>query len=410
MILAAASLLPGVASAQADVSPWDERRAVARAVARAPEVRRAASLLEEARARRAYSRVSPVGNPVVSLRAMVGVPDLPAATYALTVGVPFDVSGARSRRREEVVWGEREAEAQLESAVNDARHRARLAWVELGVANEAVRVTRERADTARALLAQSRARIEAQAITALDLALTQREAAIAEAEHEVAARHRARSLERFRDALDLGPDEPVEVTALSPPAMPPLARADALAAARAARAEPRRWAAAAARQRASADRLRAESIAPLLINGEVEWQGYSQSSVGVSAQWALPVARVAQGERAEALASAGTSRVEGELAGRAVAREVAGAYAALEHSLAELVALTERAIPAAEEAVSLTEALRERGAAELFRVLAAQQELAAARGRRLEALREAWRARLDLDRATSTDPHARSVP
>ncbi|MEZ4390610.1 MAG: TolC family protein [Polyangiales bacterium] len=410
MILAAATLLPRAAAAQADAPSWDEARAVARAVSRSPEVRRAAAVLEEARARDVYARVSPVGNPVVSLRAMVGVPDLPAATYALTVGVPFDVSGARTRRRDEVAWGVREAEAQLEAALNDARSRTRLSWVELGLADEAVRVSRSRLETARALVEQAQARAEALAVTALDLALTRRDAALAEAELAVAARHRAQSLTRFREVLDLGPEEPAEVSPLPPPAMPPMDLAQALAAARAGRAEPRRWAASAARQRASAGRLRAESVAPLLLNGEVEWQGYSQTSVGVSAQWALPLARTAQGERAEALAGARTALVEGELARRAVEREVAGAYAALEHSLAELAALSERAIPAAQEAVSLTEALRERGAAELFRVLAAQQELAAARGRRLEALREAWRARLELDRATSTNPHARSVP
>lgn len=408
--LAASLLAPLPVAAQSDVAPWTEDRAVARAVTHAPEVRRAAALLREAQARRAFGDVSPIGNPVVAVRAMVGVPDIPAATYALVVGVPFDLAGARSRRRSEGAHSEREAEARVEVAVNDARARARFAWVEAALADESLRVAARRAMTAREILARVREQADAHAATALDVTLAERESALADAERAVVARARELALSRLRDALDLTPGEAVDIAPLGLPAVPTTSVAEVLAAARLARAEPRVYAAASARMRAAASRLRAEAIAPLIVNGEVEWQGYSQSSVGLSAQWALPLTRTAQGERAEAMASSQTAALEAELATRASSREALAALAALRHAVDELRVLTERVLPASERAVELTEALRANGAVEFFRVLSARQELALAQSRRIEALREAWRARLELDRATATNPFSRSSP
>lgn len=393
---------PAALAQQDAPTPWDEPRAIARAVARAPEVRRASSLLAEARARQAWGQVPVVGNPVVSLRAMVGVPDTPAATWGLFVGLPFDVSGARARRRDEAAWGEREAEARVDAAVNEARHRARVAWVGLSLAEAAVSVAEARRATSEEMLARVHARADAHASTALDLALAERDAAEADTELHAARRVREDARARFRDALDLDPTEPLAVPPLGPPALPAESLAVSLEAARANRAEPRALAAAASRLRTASRRLRAESVAPVVVAAEYEWQGYVQSSVGASAQWALPVARTAQGERAEALAAANSADVERELATRGVARETVAAWSALRHAVDEVSALDARVIPAAERTVSLTEALASSGAVEFFRVLSARQQLATARVRRVDALREAWRARLELDRATAT--------
>lgn len=407
---AAVALYGSASSAQQHDATWTERRVIERAVTHAPEVRRAVAQLQEAQSRRAYGEVSPVGNPVVGLRAMVGVPDIPAATWALVLGIPFDVAGVRSRRQREVSLGESEALARVEAAANEARHRARAAWVETALAEESLRVASARVETAQEVLDRVRARASSRASTDLDVALAERELATAEAERAVAARDHETALGRLRDALDLAPTEAVSAPALTPPPLPTGSALEASQRAATARAEPRAFAFAASRLRASASRLRAEAVAPLLINGEAEWQGYAQSSVGVSAQWALPVLRTAQGERAEALAAARTATLEGELRGRALGREAAAAFEALRHAAEEYRTLDARAVPAAERALSLTESLSESGAVEFFRVLAARQELATARSRRIAALREAWRARLDLDRATAYDPLTRSQP
>jgi cobalt-zinc-cadmium efflux system outer membrane protein len=409
-LLAALLLRTAGAFAQNDAAVWTETRVLTRASAHAPEVLRARARLDEAQSRRAYGEVPVVGNPQVGLRAMVGVPDVPAATWALVVGVPFDVGGARGRRRDEAGLGVREAEALVEVAQNEARHRARVAWVDLGIAEEALRIAAARVETAAEVLRRVQARAGAQAATALDVALAERESATALAERAVAARDRETASGRLRDALDLGPTEAVAAPPPPPPELPGGTAAAAVARSAGALAEPRAFAFAASRLRASASRMRAEAVSPLLLSGEVEWQGYTQSSVGVSAQWALPVARTAQGERAEALAGARTAALEGELRARALGREAAAAFEALRYASEELRALDADAVPAAERALALTESLSESGAVEFFRVLSARQELATARNRRLQALREAWRARLDLDRATAFDPLSRSAP
>lgn len=409
-LLAALLLRTAGAFAQADTAEWTEARVLARASAHAPEVLRARARLDEAQARRAYGEVPVVGNPQVGVRAMVGVPDVPAATWALVLGVPFDVGGARGRRRDEAAYGVREAEAAVEVAQNDARHRARTAWVDVGVAEAALRVARARAETAAEVLRRMEARAASRAATELDRTLAEREFAVAAAEVAVAERDRAVAAGRLRDALDLGATERLEVLPLQLPPAPSLSAEEAARRALDARAEPRMFAAAAARLRATAGRARAESVAPLVVNGEVEWQGYTQSSVGVSAQWALPVARTAQGERAEALAASRTAAQEGALSARALGREAAASTEALTRAVEELRVMDEQVLPAATRAVALTEALAESGAVEFFRVLTARQELAAAQSRRLDALREAWRARLDLDRALALAPTPRSAP
>ena len=111
-----------------------------------------------------------------------------------------------------------------------------------------------------------------------------------------------------------------------------------------------------------------------------------------------------------ARARSGSAAEEGVVGGGALGREAAAATEAVGRAMEELRVMDERVIPAATRAVALTEALSESGAIEFFRVLAARQELAVAQSRRLEALREAWRARLDLDRAIALAPTPRSAP
>jgi hypothetical protein len=106
--LLGASLLLSAARAlaQHDAPAWTEARAISRAVTHAPEVRRAVALLEESRARRAYAEVPAVGNPTVAVRAMVGVPDVPAATYGRwSSGCPSTWPARARADADEVVLG-----------------------------------------------------------------------------------------------------------------------------------------------------------------------------------------------------------------------------------------------------------------------------------------------------------------
>jgi cobalt-zinc-cadmium efflux system outer membrane protein len=379
---------------------WDEAAVRARASERAPEVIRAQSALSEALTLAVNARMPVLGNPAVGVRAMVGLPDAPAATYALLVGVPIDVSGARGRWSEEARWATRAAEARMDVARSESRANALDAWAELLVAEASVSVASTRLDAARDLRATVEARFASQSATALDTALAARELAEAESELHAATRVRAAAQGQLREVLLLAPSDRVSVPSPYAPSLPPgLTRERAIALAVSRRRELAAHEFSAQRWRASATRLLHESTPPLFIAAEVEWQGYSQASFGASAGWSLPISHTRQPERAAADAQSRTEQTERALAHHAAAHEAARAFSDLELALAELDALDARALPAAERVTSLTDQLFAQGAADAPRVLRARQDLYALRARRLEALRTAWRARVALERA-----------
>jgi cobalt-zinc-cadmium efflux system outer membrane protein len=381
---------------------WTETLAVARAEARAPRVQTARAALDTARATTAYSRVPILGNPLVGLRAMVGLPDSTAATYAVYLGFPFDVGGSRGRWRREAEFAIAEAQAELDAVRIDARADARLAYAEAAVAAERVRVTSARLETARELLARTEARYRASAANELDRTLADREVAIAEAELAGARRDRDAAFARFRSAVDLGPNDPVEFVAVDAPLFEPgLTREAAIQRAIAQRPEPRALAATRRRWLSAGDRLRAEAIAPLVVAAEAEYQSYQYLSFGVSMNWSLPILHTAQGPRANARAEAAMAEVRRTTTIRDLGRQAAAAWDALRGALDEYHALHDHAVPALERTLALTETLLEAGNADWFRVLLARQELASARLRALDALRAAWNARVSLDRITA---------
>jgi outer membrane protein TolC len=325
----------------------------------------------------------------------------------LLVGVPFDLTGARQHYGDEARWASVEAEARLDVARNDAAALARDAWVDVAVSDAAIALASARLATADALLSAVRARLDAQSATALDLALAERERAGAEFDLVTARRERDAAAARLREALSLSPLNEVEVASIGAPTVPvgwTRERAVALAAQH--RRESSAFAAAARRLSASRQRLHHEATAPLFVAGEVEWQGYSQASFGFSAQWALPLSQTNQGDRALADAQSRTQDEQRALALRGAGHDGATAFTELERRLEELSVLEERAIPAAERALSLTEALFRAGSIDAFRLLLARQQLFADRARRLDALRAAWHARVALDRATGQGDRA----
>lgn len=336
----------------------------------------------------------------MGLRALVGVPNREAAVWGLIVGFPIDVSGRRTYWHRETSWAVRAAEAQLAAAINEARARAREAYIEVATADAMVRATGARVETAREVLSRVRARFEAQAATALDVALSERELGEAEADHAAARRDREEAAGRLRELLNLPPTAPVVVEPIRAPTLPEgLTRESAIARALRHRREPAALAASAMRLRLSSDRLRAQALDPLFVAGEFEWQGYQQSSFGASVQWSLPLFQLAQGERAVALAEAAVTDVQRTLSSQQIARETATAWDVLVLRLEELSALEQRAVPALERALALTEEMFDAGAVDYFRVLLARHELATMRIRQLQVAREAWRARVALDRA-----------
>jgi cobalt-zinc-cadmium efflux system outer membrane protein len=383
-----------------DDGAWTEARVVARAAQRSPEVARSRTALYEAHALSMFSRLPRVGNPTVGVRAMVGVPDVPAATYALLVGMPIDLSGARAQWSDEARWAVREAEFRVDVALNDACAQAREAFSDAAIAQATIALFEQRRETADALVRAARARLAAQSATALDVALAEQEASAAELSLLDARREREAALGRLRELLALTVEERISVSPIDEPTMPVgLSRERAASMAIARRRESASLRAAAQRLRASSTRLHHEATAPLFVAAEVEWQGYSVASLGVSAQWSLPVSLTNQGERATAQAQARAADEQRSIAELAVANQAAAAWTELELRLSELALLRTRSIPAAQRALDLTEALFRAGTIDSYRLLRARDELYAQQQRRLDAMRSAWRARVQLDRA-----------
>ncbi|AKF02929.1 RND efflux system, outer membrane lipoprotein CmeC [Sandaracinus amylolyticus] len=381
---------------------WSLRAAAARAITGAPRVQAARAQVDAARAHLAHRSVPVVGNPYVSVRALFGMPDQSAATYGVVLGLPFDLSGRQSAWSHEIDQLVEESEEIAEAAANEARAEVASAYVDLAIAQERLAVAEDRLRVAGASHASVRARAEASDATVLDVSLAASELGIARA--EVADRRRAllAAQAAFRAALDLDPDVSPEVEPLAgagPPGDVDLATAITLASER--RAEPRAHQAAARRYRLSEDRLFAESIDLLLVGLEWESQGNQRTahSWGVSATMGLPLIRTAQGERAVARGQSDLELELSVLAERSVEREAAAAWAALQTSLDHLRVIDDEALAAAERALAMSEELLAAGAVDLFRVLNARREVYALRAQRLDALRDAWNARIALERA-----------
>ncbi|MFO0560696.1 MAG: TolC family protein [Polyangiales bacterium] len=386
---------------RADRPLWSERAVIARAIEHSPDVVRARAAQYEASALATFARVPRVGNPTVGVRAMVGVPDAAAATYALIVGIPLDVSGARSHWSTEALWAAREAEARLDVARNEACSAAREAWMNAVIATESVRLADERRALALSLLEAARRRLDAQSATALDLALAEQSASDAELAVVTARREREAALSALRTLLSLDPSHELRLPTLEAPTMPAqMSRERAAALALAHRREAAALDASARRLRTSTTRLHHEATAPIFVAAEVEWQGYTQASIGASAQWSLPVALTNQGERATADAQARAADEQRAVAERQVSNEAAAAWTELELRLSELAVIERQSLPAAQRVLSLTEALFRAGTVDSYRLLRARDELFAQQQRRVDALRAAWRARIALDQST----------
>jgi outer membrane protein TolC len=367
-----------------------------------PRIRNAVARLEAARAYRAFGKLPVVGNPIVNLRAMIGKPDSPAATYALYFGMPFDVSRKRQAWRSEAGAIIAEAEANLQVARNEVRAVAQQAYVLVAMGEAAQRVADESAENALDVLRRIQARFDARAATLLDVALAEREYGEAKADTARIRRELIEAHAGFRQVLDLPPTERVDVIPLDHPAVPDgLSLEGAVTRALDRRREMAALDSAVQRYRRSDSRLRKEAIAPLTVAFEEESQQNhnTNSTVGFGMSSELPVIFKNQGERAVAKGQAEAFEVEREMTEHGVAREAAVAFQRLETALQELTVLEEQASTAADRALAMTNELLEAGAVDYFYLLTARRSAFQLRARKVSSLRDAWLSRIALERA-----------
>jgi outer membrane protein TolC len=397
---------PLTASAQDASTLWTDARVVARATEHAPLVREARAELDRATAGRVSGERPPIGNPLVGVMLLPGVPDFGAWTTAVSVGIPIEVSGLRGVWSREAERGVQAARARLLDATLRATCGARRARVELSIAEALLNVQREHLVTTQETERRVRARSEAGASTGLDVALAERETAMAEAELAAAEVQVVDARAALRSALDLRPTDPVEVDAPGRPEGVEAATLEAVTARAAGRrADVVAHEHDAERLSLAEARVGRGAIAPLMVGFEAQQVAVGPQdlgvSVGASLRWELPIVQRAQGDRAMLRADASAARTVASILRAQVARDVGHYAESLARSLAELDAIEHRAIPAAERVSRATEAAFSTGALDTFRVLVARGELLHLRARALEALRNAWSARFDYERASS---------
>lgn len=381
---------------------WSFERVEQVALENSPSIQSAQAALEAARAYKAFGKLPPVRNPVVNLRALVGKPDDPAATYGVVVGLPFDFSGKRRAWQSEASAIEAQAQAELEAARNIVRALSREVYVLVALGEAALGVAQESAQTAQDVLKRIQARFDANAATLLDVALAEREFGEAKADAARARRELVEARAEFRQILDLPPTDPVQVKPLLAPEIPAgLSREAAVAQAIARRREIAALDSAVERFRRADKRLRKEAVAPVLIAAEGEMQGNTQqnTSFGASVNLELPLIFRNQGERAVARGQANALAVERALTERAIGRQAALSFDRLETALAEYEALDTQASEAAKRTLEMTNVMLEAGAVDYFRLLSARRSAFELRARRVASLRDAWLSRIALERA-----------
>ncbi len=367
-----------------------------------PRIRNALAALDAAKAYRAFGKIPVVGNPVVMLRAMIGKPDEPAATYAAVMGVPFDVSGKRRAWRHEASAIIAQAEANLAVIRNEVRAEAREAFVQVATGKDAQRVADESAENALDVLKRIQARFDAQAATRLDMALAEREYGEAKADTARARRELVQAYAAFRQVLDLPPAADIATESLASPQVPAgLSLDTAVSRAVERRMEMAALSSAIERFQRADTRLRREAVGPVTVGIEGEAQGNQniKSTVGAGLNFELPVIFKNQGERSVVKGQVGALTVERELTEHTIAREAAVAFQRLEAALAELSALENQASTAADQALAMTNEMLEAGAVDYFYLLTARRSAYSLRARKVSSLRDAWLSRIALERA-----------
>lgn len=381
---------------------WTLDRVEQVALDHSPRVLRARADLATAEAYRAFGRMPVVRNPIVTVRAMIGRPDDPAATYAAVLGIPFEVSGKRKAWRREAAFIVNQAEAVLGTVRNEVLADARQAYVEVAMAEAARNVANDSAATAHELVTRVQARLAAKAATALDVSLAESQLSEVRADAARAERELMEALGALRQALGLPATEGMVLAPLAAPAFPVgLTIEEAIARALRQRREALAYASERERYRAAERRLRREAVGPLTAGIEAEQQGNQRPnrSVGANVSFELPFVMTNQGERAVVRQQANAAELSRELAQDTIARETATAYQRLVGALNELTELETHALPAAERTLVMVQTMLDAGAIDYFRLLTARSNAFALRSRRVQALRQAWLSRIALERA-----------
>jgi cobalt-zinc-cadmium efflux system outer membrane protein len=374
--------------------------AVERARARAPDVMSAHVARSEADALRIGAGLILPANPRLSvdLRPPLDQGQLSHTGYGAMLEFLFDVGGAPAARIREADHRVRLAAADVEVQESRAREAAWNAYVRASVGMRRIAQIRDVAQIAERVVAAAARRSALGATGDIDKSLAQSELAQVQLLLSDATRQYERRAMDLRQLLDLPAQLALSLTtAVEMPE--PAPRAGELAA-RALRLRPELKAIGGQIEllRAIDERLGRETLPRVGSYVGIDAAPLSPifGVAGLSIE--LPVAQRNAGSRAAARVRLAGLIQRLEFEERSIVREVLSGYEAYEMRRAELKALDENALPAAEKTLELVEEGWRSGEFDVFRVTSAARDVARLRGMRLDAIEAAWVERAALDR------------
>jgi cobalt-zinc-cadmium efflux system outer membrane protein len=393
--------LEGAASTPPSVS-LSLAEAQARAAAYSPEVALAAGRVRAAEATRVGAGLRTPVNPRISADAR---PGLDAATrgdvgYAAGLDVLLEVNDAPGARVREAGQRTRAAQADASVARLDARLQATELYVAVQLAQVRIDHIKETINLAERLLAAARERRASGAagdidVTSAGVELAERRAQLRQAEAD-----RLRVDGELRYVLGLPSNAAVHLTSSvdAPERLPALA-------ALLGQAQQNHPDLAAIQERinllaSSEERLRKEAQPKVGVFGALDASPASPvfGVVGMSVE--LPLFQRNQGPRAVAAAERNMEADRLQISRRRIDQMMRATHAAYDLRLAELEVLAREGIPAAEERLRLVEQGWRAGRFDVFRLVAAAQDLARLRFMRVDVIERIWQERLILERLT----------
>ncbi len=383
-------------------------RAIAMARERAPEVRMAQHRVRQAEATRVGAGIVMPARPRVSLdlrQSLVGGEYRTRELgYAVTVDTLFDIAGAPSARVREADMRTRSATVDAELVRFYAGLDAWRAYLAASIATQRITDLNDARAVADRVLAASRERISAGAAGDIEEMTARLEVAQLQATLESVKRERSISLMQLRDLLDLPAGTALEVSAETAVPQPPPPLEALLRHAEKSRPELAALRSHLQLLEATATRLEREVAPRVGIFGTYDASPHSATFLSFGASVELPVAQRNQGPLAVNMRERESDQARLEIELRRIDREVAATRAAYESRRAELRALAEEAVPAAERNLLLIETGWRSGRFDIFRVTSAARDLVRMKAMRLDALEAAWVERIALERAAGGWP------
>jgi cobalt-zinc-cadmium efflux system outer membrane protein len=367
----------------------------------APEVKLGRSALVASRSSYARARLAPIENPLVEVKVDRGGHGVTRdVTVDASLWLPVELSGQRPSRRREATAYVRLHQARLERARAVATGRTVRAFGALAVATKRAHVLEELLNVSRAESDYYAARVAAGDATERDAAF----AALETARHEaLLSETRAEVVESAGELFELtgwSPEEGRAFDATLPVSAlkRPLAAGPLHTPATTALEQRARY------HQTTFERLGREAW-PALGVGVTGGRGdYGEPRLGAGLTYAFPLFRANQVERAEAQAERRRTLDELELTRRVVRQRVGVIERELAALRESLEVLTERALPAANRAVTAAVETQRAGKGDWLAVLVSRRELSALSLRRLELLAKGWSLLGELSEMTGEVP------